>query len=57
MKYHNFAQISFAIACAFLLEGLLGIGGDLIYNHTEPQVQGYVFKPVPATVHKYVRRT
>ena len=57
MKYHNFAMAIGAFSCAFLLQGFVGLSGDLIYSPTKAKAPGYVVTTAPAAVHKYVRRT
>ena len=57
MKYHNFAMASCAVTCAFLLQGFIGISGDLIFSPAKAKAPGYVVTTAPAAVHKYVRRT
>lgn len=57
MNYHNVVSASFAVCCVFLLQGFIGISGDLIFSPAQPKVQGYVVTTAPATVHKHVRRT
>ncbi|MBB4196895.1 hypothetical protein GGD83_000672 [Rhodoblastus sphagnicola] len=42
MTYHNLVKAGFALACAFVLEMTINLGGDLMFSPTKPKVGGYV---------------
>lgn len=57
MEYHKFVMVGCAVSCAFLLQGFIGLSGDMIYSPTKAKAPGYVVTTTPATAHKFVRRT